>query len=89
MTDPPNPKKPSKPQRPDAPDAAPARGSPAAAIATLVLGISAVVLLGFLVGRMMAIIAAVFAWGAIHYMLWGWWLGRVIRDEETTDDPPS
>ena len=85
MTD--SPEKPLKPQRPDAPDTAPSRGSPAAAMATLVLGISVVVALAFLAGPVMAIVFGVFALVAAQYVVWGWWLGGVIRKEDSSDDP--
>jgi len=86
MTDPPI--KPRKPQRPTVPDAGPARGSPAAAMATLVLGISAIASLVFLAGPVMLIVAAVFGLVAAQYMAWGWWLSGVIRKDDPPDDPP-
>jgi hypothetical protein len=36
---------------------------------------------------------AIFAFAAVHYVLWGWWLSKMIRDEVDAEDqaalPPS
>jgi hypothetical protein len=35
-----------------------------------------------LVGYMPVIVLAVFGFAALHYCTWGWWLSKIIRDEE-------
>jgi len=30
--------------------------------------------------------AAVFGFTALHYVLWGWWLGRMIQQEGEEDE---
>ena len=57
------------------------------AIGAGLLGLTALVLpqaFGFL-----AVILGFFAFGAIHYLLWGWWLQPVpIEDESQAEIPP-
>jgi hypothetical protein len=44
----------------------------------------AVILLVCTAGNVAALLIAggVFAFGAVHYLIWGWWLGGVIRRRE-------
>lgn len=37
-------------------------------------------------GPVVLIGAAVFAFGAFHYVVWGWWLGRIIRREVEAEE---
>jgi hypothetical protein len=38
-----------------------------------------------LVGYAPVIILAVFGFAALHYFVWGWWLTKIMREEN--DDP--
>lgn len=31
----------------------------------------------------------IFAFAALHYFVWGWWLGRMIHEEEKSNQPSS
>jgi hypothetical protein len=57
------------------------------AIAALLLGLVALVLPQ--VFGLLAVVVGFFAFGAIHYLLWGWWLRPVpIKDDPDADGPP-
>ena len=44
----------------------------------------------FLLTGALAVVLGFFAFGAIHYLLWGWWLRPVpIKDDPDADGPPS
>ena len=45
--------------------------------ALLVIVVSVV----FSFGWFVPVIAAIFGLGLFHYLVWGWWLGNIIRDE--------
>lgn len=37
-------------------------------------------------GPALAIAAAVFALGALHYVVWGWWMGGMIREDVEAEE---
>jgi hypothetical protein len=41
------------------------------------------------VGPMLLIAGGVFALVAVNYLVWGWWLGRLIREDADDDHPQS
>jgi hypothetical protein len=59
-------------------------------VAVIVLLIAAIYGLSLgTAGPALAIAACVFALGALHYLVWGWWMGRMIREDveaEESDD---
>jgi len=40
-------------------------------------------------GPALIIAAGVFALGALHYMMWGWWMGRKIREDVEAEERDS
>ena len=40
-------------------------------------------------GPALIIAAGVFAMGALHYMIWGWWMGRMIREDVEAEERES
>ena len=75
-------------------DVQPPRGS---WLSLLLVAIGALVGLAVLIvltlGQMifvLVIVAGIFGLAAFHYVVWGWWLSRMIRDEEQADElePP-
>ncbi len=78
-----------RPARPD-PDAQPRPGSSWFAIifaACLGMGlIAGLVLLALVWSGAVVVIAAVFGVGIFHYLFWGWWLSKAIRDDEAEKD---
>lgn len=68
------------------PEASKPRGSWMAIILVLLVAICAVVGLMFLtLGYFVLVLiigAGVFGFAAFHYLVWGWWLTKVIREEE-------
>jgi hypothetical protein len=57
------------------------------ALAAAFLGLVALVLPQIF--GLLAVVLGFFAFGAIHYLLWGWWLRPVpIDDDPEADDPP-
>jgi hypothetical protein len=40
-------------------------------------------------GPALIIVAVVFALGALHYLIWGWWMGRMIRDDVEAEERES
>lgn len=68
--------------RPPAPEPRPARGAflPmlfSGLVALIVIVVSVV----FSFGWFVPVIAGVFFLGLFHYLAWGWWLGKIIRDD--------
>jgi hypothetical protein len=58
------------------------------AIAGLLLGLVALVLPQIF--GLLAVVLGFFAFGAIHYLLWGWWLRPIpIEDDPNSDDRHS
>lgn len=56
------------------------------AIAGGLLGLVALVLPQIF--GLLAVVLGFFAFGAIHYLLWGWWLRPVhVEDEPESDEP--
>ena len=37
-------------------------------------------------GSVLVVMALLFGFAGIHYVIWGWWLSRIVRDEDH-DDP--
>ena len=37
-------------------------------------------------GLVILIVAVIFLMIAIHYVVWGWWLGHVIREESIQEE---
>lgn len=69
------------------------RGSFLAIFLAIVLLLAACIVLFFLTGGMfgpvLLIGGGVFAMAAFHYVVWGWWLGRIIREESEADEEPD
>lgn len=82
-------------ERPEAEhqESAPRRGSYLSLLLAAMLALAVFLGLFFLtlgaVGPMVVIGGGVFALAAFHYVVWGWWLGRVIRADAEEDDPPA
>ncbi len=57
----------------------------ATGLALVVATILVLLSLGFF-GLVLGISAAVCALAALHYLTWGWWLGRMIEEEAEQDD---
>jgi hypothetical protein len=78
--------KPTKPERPPPPERRPAGGSllPVMLVLgpVLILIVGVVAFTGLAGLLMVAVIACVPAFMVLHYLLWGYWLGKNIRDEE-------
>ncbi len=53
------------------------------AVAAALLGLTALVLPQAF--GLLAVVLGFFAFGAIHYLLWGWWLRPVPIEDESTD----
>lgn len=87
---------PRRPERPPRP-AAPAQvKQPANALVTIGSALVGLLLLSAILlictgGNPVVLIASggIFAFAALHYIVWGWWLGRMIHDEETARDDES
>jgi hypothetical protein len=74
-------------RRPQSATDAPARfANRLLSLLVAVVGVSAlaVILLVCTAGNVAALLIAggVFAFGAVHYLIWGWWLGGFIRRQE-------
>jgi len=54
-------------------------------LSLVVLGALLVLTLGY-IGPVIAIGAGIFSLAALHYLVWGWWLSRYIRDAEGAPD---
>src|SRR5690348_15995904 len=67
-----------------------ARGSFLAVFMAIVLAMAVCIVLYFLTagvfGPALLIGGGVFALAAFHYVVWGWWLGRIIREEAQADE---
>lgn len=67
-----------------------ARGSFLAVFLAIALVLAACICLYFLTagvfGPVLLIGGGVFALAAFHYVVWGWWLGRIIREEAQADE---
>ena len=50
------------------------------------LGASVAFFVGSWFGWMLLIVAGVFAFAAFHYVCWGRWLGKVIREEMEAEE---
>jgi hypothetical protein len=79
------------PQRPQLPPEEPARGGGCVSIALgLTLALLTCIVLFFLTigffGMVLVIVGGIFAFAAVHYLVWGWWLSGVIRDDVGEDD---
>ena len=74
----------------DKPDIEPAHSSLLSILLAGLFGVAILVGLFFLtlgaVGPMVVIAGGVFALAAFHYLVWGWWLSRYIRDEVAEED---
>jgi hypothetical protein len=66
-----------------------ARGSFIAVFMAIALAMAVCIGLYFLTagvfGPVLLIGGGVFALAAFHYVVWGWWLGRIIREEAQAD----
>ncbi len=74
------------PQRPSRAPEEPTRGgSWVAVLLTLVIALTAIVGLIFLTlgqfGLVVIVGGGIFAVALFHYVVWGWWLGAMIRQE--------
>lgn len=67
------------------PEPTPPRSSYLSIVLAALLGMGVFAVLFFLtlgaVGPMLLIGGGVFALAAFHYIVWGWWLSKLIRDE--------
>jgi CHASE2 domain-containing sensor protein len=73
-----------KPEAPDRPRGSCVSIILAASLAVAVCtGLVAITLLVF--GGVIAVAAAIFAFAALHYFAWGWWLPQMIHAEEQAD----
>ncbi len=93
--DPPRPTMPVMPDRPPIPGdrrRSVARRLVSLVMAVLGLGVLGGILLVCTMGNVAALLVAggVFAFGAVHYLLWGWWLSNSIHRQarEAGQQPP-
>jgi Flp pilus assembly protein TadB len=74
----------------DKPESEAARGSLMSLLLAAFFGLAILVGLFFItlgaVGPIVVIGGGVFALAAFHYIVWGWWLSRYIRDEVAEED---
>ena len=56
-----------------------------AASLAIVVSTALVVITFFIFGAVLAVAAGIFGFAALHYVAWGWWLPRMIRDEDQAD----
>jgi protein-S-isoprenylcysteine O-methyltransferase Ste14 len=72
------------------PEPTPQRGSWLSVVLASMLLLVVCTLLFFLTlggfGWVMVAGGCVFAFAAFHYLVWGWWLGRVIREDVEAED---
>jgi hypothetical protein len=89
MTEPP--RRPQRPQFPATDEAKPRRGSWVTVIVALMLVVGSFVSMMVmpLVGYAPLIVLALFAFAALHYFTWGWWLSKIIRDGEAEESQRS
>ena len=40
-------------------------------------------------GSMLLIVAVIFLVAGLHYLIWGWWLGNILRQEELDEQDQS
>jgi hypothetical protein len=82
LTPPPMPKPPELPEKP--------RGSWLSIALAGMLGVVALIVLSFLtLGQMLpvAVIGGlIFAFVGFHYVVWGWWLGKLIQQAGEEED---
>ena len=69
----------------------PARGSSwiPIALAAVLFGFVCVVLIFLTVGffgSILVMAGGLFAFAALHYVVWGWWLSKFIRDEVAAEE---
>lgn len=78
----------SAPPRPTQPP--PRRGSWFGVLLAGAVGLFFLVGLLFLTlgyfGPVVLLAAGIFAFALLHYLVWGWWLARAVRDEAAEDD---
>jgi hypothetical protein len=53
-------------------------------LSLVILAALVVLTMGY-VGLVIGIGAGIFAVAAFHYVVWGWWLSKIIRDEEQAE----
>ena len=56
-------------------------------LAFFVLGILTFLSMGY-GAIVIGVITAVFGLIGFHYIVWGWWLGRILREEAEAEDAP-
>lgn len=82
------------PQRPELPgDSSPQRSSVATIVVMASLGLFVLVVLVVLTivfSGGIFVLVGIFLFAAFHYFVWGWWLSKLIRQEDETDStgPP-
>ena len=83
-----SPQRPTRPQRPSPP--APAQGNWLGLLLALGAGLIIFVALAFLTGGFLALVVVVaggvFALAALHYLVWGWWLSKLLYEEEAAEN---
>lgn len=86
MTDRPPPPMPERHE----PPAARSRGSLVSVVMALAAGTAITVVLALLTfntfGVMVLVAGGLFVFIGLQYLVWGWWLGRMLRDEAESDD---
>ena len=85
---------PRRPERPALPEPTTVVRQPASSAVTIGGALVGLMLLSVILlictgGNLVALIASfgIFAFAALHYVVWGWWLGRMIHDEEMQERP--
>jgi hypothetical protein len=80
---------PPPPKPPALPAEQEARGSWLSIFLTLLMCAAAYIVLSFVTlnvfGPVLIIAGVVFLVVSFHYLVWGWWLGKVIRDAHEED----
>jgi hypothetical protein len=76
----------AKPTRPAPPSPAPQRsGSPLSAILVFAVGACVFAALAVIAGPALVVVAGIFALAALHFLVWGWWLGGAIERNAPDD----
>jgi len=80
------PQRPVMPQRPERPDPSPPQGSSVLSIIFMgslaLFVLVGLVLLTIVFNGAIFVLAGIFLFAAFHYLIWGWWLSKMIRRED-------